>query len=412
MRLSHHLTVLSLFLAPAVLAVSTVSDDALADTSPALANVHVVMSREGRTDRYFSNQQLKLDIRGQGMCELDIELHERGRGRLLYTRRIRAALPHHYVSDYGLPAKGRPGDVNYYMVKVSPRPLHVRGGGGCLGRTFIHEVIVVNRGLIARVETPSPLHIAVVPAGPAHSGGSSTPAAPPPGGAPPPSNPPPQQGTLATVTVPGGSMEEGAGQQIQVDGTGTCTFDLNIRKTDGSFNQTYPITPARPLPTTAVNGLEFPMLAQGSYMASATGTAGCAGGPRINFKVTPQPVVNKDPNAPSWKRPSPGQTRKPTDVPDGSNVYFELSVPSALAAGNDQNSGCCELEFNYRDSTNAWQPNVDTGPVEYSELQTTAAMRSISYFTNGTHWRVRARGYKWQTEFPWSDWLEFVIYQY
>jgi hypothetical protein len=384
------------------LSVVAVSDEALADVSPVMGEVRFAMAREGKSqDRFLSNQQLKLDIRGQGLCEIDIEFHERGRLRMISTRRIRATLPHRYVSDHALPVVGRPGEARNYFLKVNP--LVTRG---CHGRTFIHEVTVVNHGAVLSREPASPLHISVPAAVVKAVAGAGA-----AGGAEVPSNPPPASGAITTLTVPGGSMTEGAGQQLQLDGTGTCLFDLKIQhQTSGSGDGTYPVVPARPMPSTLTNGLEFPMLSEGSYIAIATGKPPCTGTPSIHFKVLPPPVVNKDPNAPSFKQPANGATRRPTDVPDGTNVYFELNLPSALKT-DDMSVGCCELEFNYRDPSYAWQPNVESGPTEYPELKTAPAMRSISYFTNGIQWRVRARGYKWQTEFPWSDWVEFKIYQ-
>ena len=423
----------------AILCVFAATDEAEAQVDPLLGEVRLAMTRDGRTDRFGSNQQLKLAIGGRGTCEIDIELHEAGRGRLVSTRRVRAALPMRYVSDYGLPALGRPGDVREYMLKVSPKPSHALAGGGCSGRTSLHHISVINRGVVAAKEPSTPLHIRLVPglvpgrgAAPAGSasggnnsngnnsngnnsngngsGGNGSSGGPAP--APTdilPDNPPASTGALNTLQVPGGSMQEGAGQQLQLDGSGVCGFDLRIQRTDGNaYDQTFSVSP-RPLPTTAINGLEFPMLAQGSYKATAIGKGGCSGAPTIHFKVQPPPVVQKDPNAPSFKRPTQGQVRKPSD-PDGTNVWIELDVPSNLK-NSDMSTACCELEFNYKDATGAWTPNVASGPTAYPELKTTATFRSISYFSQGLQWRVRARGYKFQTEFPWSEWVEFTVHQ-
>ena len=406
------------------LAALSISDEAVAEgPAAAMADVKLAMAKDGAgSDRFHSNQQLELDIQGQGLCEVDIELHEKGRGRMLWTRRVRTQLPLRYVSDHGLPVVGRPGEARDYLLKIAPKPVSARGGG-CRGRTMIHAITVVNRGVLQTRKPSTPLAIVPgrlrglggrplgAPAGAPSGAPSSAPPAAPAGGAPEiPDNPPPEAGALTTLQVPGGSMTEGAGQQLQLDGNGTCAFDLRIQRTDGNgYDQTFPVASARPLPTTAVNGLEFPMLAAGSYAATATGKGGCSGAPTISFKVLPPPVVNKDPNAPSFKRPSNGQVRKPTD-PDGTNVWFELDVPSALKS-SDMSTGCCELQFDYKDATGAWQPLVESGPVAYPELKQYPTFRSISYFSQSLSWRVRARGYKWQTEFPWSEWVEFTVHQ-
>ena len=40
------------------------------------------------------------------------------------------------------------------------------------------------------------------------------------------------------------------------------------------------------------------------------------------------------------------------------------------------------------------------------------ANKSVSYFGQGTQWRMKVRAYKFKTQFDWSDWIQFRVDQH
>lgn len=55
--------------------------------------------------RYFAGQPLQMDIRGNGVCQLDISI-KNDDGALLRKQRVTAKFPYHYVSDINMPPYG------------------------------------------------------------------------------------------------------------------------------------------------------------------------------------------------------------------------------------------------------------------------------------------------------------------
>lgn len=256
--------------------------------------------------------------------------------------------------------------------------------------------------------------------------GASTPANGSPaqgssGGAPPPGGggggPKPATGKITAMSVPGGSFAEDDAQKILVNGAGGCALDLAIsnKSYGGSYDQTFPVNPVK-LDTgaTLYNGTHFGTLAEGSYHAIATGKNGCTGTAAIDFKVTSKSSTKKILGKPTLafdQQPkSGGVFTKSKD----SNIWFKVTVPQSIKG--EPNASCCDVEFDYQNEFGGWEP-LPNSPFSDAGFSLAVSQdkgvvnKSVSYFTNGTHWRVKVRAYKFKTEFEWSDWVEFTVDQ-
>ena len=219
------------------------------------------------------------------------------------------------------------------------------------------------------------------------------------------------------MSVPGGSFAEDDAQKILVNGLGGCALDLAIsnKSYGGSYEQTLPVNPME-LDTgaTLYNGTHFGTLAEGSYHATATGKTGCTGTAAIDFKVTPKTstkkVLGKPTLAFDQQPKSGGVFTKSKD----SNIWFKVTVPQSIKG--EPNASCCDVEFDYLNEFGGWEP-LPNSPFSDAGFSLAVSQdrgvvnKSVSYFTNGTKWRMKVRAYKFKTEFEWSDWVEFTVDQ-
>ena len=246
-------------------------------------------------------------------------------------------------------------------------------------------------------------------------GGGGAP--PPPGGGSLPSTKP-AVGVISAMSVPGGSFAEDDPQKLQVSGQGGCAMNLQLtnKSYGGSYDQPVLVNPVK-LDTgaTLYNGTHFGTLAEGSYHAQATGTGGCTGTAGIDFKVTAKNSTKKvlgKPTVSFDQQPKSGGTF--TSSKDG-NIWFKVTVPQSIK--DEQYASCCDIELDYKNEYGGWEP-LPNSPFSDSSYglavsqQAGVVPRSVSYFTNGTQWRVKVRGYKFKTEFEWSDWVEFKVDQH
>jgi hypothetical protein len=245
------------------------------------------------------------------------------------------------------------------------------------------------------------------------SGGTPTPSGGGGGGGAPPTQP--ATGKIASMQVPGGSFAEDDPQKIQVNGTGGCGFDLAIsNKTyGGSYDQTWPVLPVKlDGGATLYNGTHFGTLAEGSYHATSTGKNGCTGAAAIDFKVTPKNSTKKVLGKPTLsfdKQPVSGDTFW---VSKDSNIWFKVVVPQSVK--DEPYASCCDVEFDYMNPYGGWEalPNSPFNDPSYGlavSQQAGVVNKSVSYFSQGTTWRMKVRAYKFKTEFEWSDWLPFKV---
>jgi hypothetical protein len=220
-------------------------------------------------------------------------------------------------------------------------------------------------------------------------------------------------GTLKSLSVPGGSFAEDEAQKIVAGGSGGCTIELTLsNKTyGGQYEKTWTAGPlALDNGSTMYNGTHFGTLAEGSWAAKAVGIKGCTGTASIDFKVTARTVVKKVSGQPTIsfdQAPKNGTSFVRTK---DSNIWFKVVVPQSIK--DEPYATCCDVELNYKNEYGGWEvlPNSPFSDPSYSGALTQAnavAFRSVSYFTNGREWRVRVRGSKYKTEFEWSEWLQF-----
>lgn len=257
----------------------------------------------------------------------------------------------------------------------------------------------------------------------------STASNPPPQntGSPAPGSPPagggggggskPATGKITAMSVPGGSFAEDDPQKILVNGLGGCALDLAISNQSygGSYNQTNNVLPVKlDSGATLYNGTHFGTLAEGSYHATATGKAGCTGTAAIDFKVTPKNSTKKILGKPTIafdKAPISGTAYKKSK---DSNIWFKVTLPQNIKS--EQYASCCDVEFDYQNEFGGWEP-LPNSPFNDSSFVLAVTQpagvvnKSVSYFTNGTHWRMKVRAFKFKTEFEWSDWVEFTVDQ-
>jgi hypothetical protein len=248
---------------------------------------------------------------------------------------------------------------------------------------------------------------------PASGGG----APPPPGGGGGGSAPKPATGRISALSVPGGSFAEDDPQKLLVNGQGGCGLDLAISNQSygGSYSQTFPVLPVKlDAGATLYNGTHFGTLAEGSYHATATGKSGCSGTAAIDFKVTPKNSTKKVLGKPTLgfdQQPKSGSAFSRTK---DSNIWFKVTVPQSIKS--EPNATCCDVEFDYQNEFGGWEP-LPNSPFSDSSYGLAVSQdkgvvnKSVTYFTQGTHWRMKVRAYKYMTEFEWSDWVEFNVDQ-
>jgi uncharacterized membrane protein YgcG len=232
------------------------------------------------------------------------------------------------------------------------------------------------------------------------------------------SEPKPANGKIVSMLVPGGSFAEDEAQKIQVNGQGGCGFDLTIsnKSYGGSYEQTFPVTPQKlDGGATLYNGTHFGTLAEGSWKASTTGKNGCTGSATIDFKVTPKTSTKKVAGKPTIafdQQPKSGGVFMASK--DG-NIWFKVTVPQSVK--DEPYATCCDVEFDYVNEYGGWQP-LPNSPFSDSSYalavkQANAVVpKSVAYFSQGTHWRMKVRASKYKTEFDWSDWIEFKVDQH
>jgi len=250
-----------------------------------------------------------------------------------------------------------------------------------------------------------------------NTGGGNTGGAPAGGGNVPSGNKP-ATGNITAMSVPGGSFAEDEAQKLQVNGTGGCALDLTLsnKMYNGSTEQTWPVNPVK-LDSGALlyNGTHFGTLAEGSWRATATGKSGCTGTAQIDFKVTPKTSTKKVMGKPTItfdQKPKSGDTFMASK---DSSIWFKVTVPQSIK--DEPYASCCDIEYDYVNEYGGWEP-LPSSPFSDASYalavsqQAGVAMRSVSYFSNATRWRVKMRAYKYKTEFEWSDWLEFKVDQH
>jgi hypothetical protein len=238
-----------------------------------------------------------------------------------------------------------------------------------------------------------------------------------PGGGGLPSSPKPANGNIVSMLVPGGSFAEDEAQKIQVNGKGGCGFDLVLsNKTyGGSTEKTENVLPMRlDNGATLYNGTHFGTLAEGSWKATATGKNGCTGTATIDFKVTAKASTKKVLGKLTLGFDQPPKSGGVFTSKD-SNIWFKVLAPQSVKG--EPGATCCDLEFDFMNEYGGWEalPNSPFSDSSYAGAVQGAsgvAMRSVSYFSNGTQWRVKMKASKFKTEFEWSDWLEFKVDQH
>lgn len=239
------------------------------------------------------------------------------------------------------------------------------------------------------------------------------------GGAGGSSSPKPATGKITSMLVPGGSFAEDEAQKIQVNGNGGCGFDLTIsnKSYGGSYEQTFPVLP-RKLDggATLYNGTDFGTLAEGSWKASTTGKSGCTGTATIDFKVTAKTSTKKIAGQPtiSFDQQPKGGGNLFVASKD-SSIWFKVAVPQAVK--DEPYASCCDVEFDYMNEYGGWEPLPNSPFQDPSwglavKQQAGVANKSVSYFGQGTQWRMKVRAYKFKTQFDWSDWIQFRVDQH
>lgn len=106
---------------------------------------------------------------------------------------------------------------------------------------------------------------------------------------------------------------------------------------------------------------------------------------------------------PAFVSPKPGESFGP--AARQSEVLLKVEAPVQLKTV--AHSGCCEVELEMKDASGGWKP---VSKVEYPGLHL-GVQRSVGEFKAAPDWRVRARAYKFKSEFAWGPWVEFRVQQ-
>jgi hypothetical protein len=346
----------------------------------------------------------RLDVVGTGSCRFRAEIYD-------LSKSSQAAQPFTKVLD---PAVSLPqtmdnipplpnGKYRAYILAYAEKNCPIQGPNKAAGGWYVDFSVGTGTSAPAGTQTPP--------------NGSTGGAPPPGGGGGGGGGAKPATGKITALSVPGGSFAEDAPQKLLVNGQGGCALDLAISNQSygGSYNQTNAVNPVKlDAGATLYNGTHFGTLAEGSYHATATGKNGCTGTAAIDFKVTPKNSTKKILGKPTLgfdKQPiSGGVFTKSKD----SNIWFKVTLPQSIKT--EPNASCCDVEFDYQNEFGGWEPlpNSPFSDSSYSLAVTQQAgvvNKSVSGFTNGTHWRMKVRAYKFKTEFEWSDWVEFTVDQ-
>ena len=100
------------------------------------------------------------------------------------------------------------------------------------------------------------------------------------------------------------------------------------------------------------------------------------------------------------------------------DAIAELKLDACIGGGrrDEEKARAKERIFSVRDEFGGWEP-LPNSPFSDAGFSLAVSQdkgvvnKSVSYFTNGTKWRVKVRAYKFKTEFEWSDWVEFTVDQ-
>lgn len=246
----------------------------------------------------------------------------------------------------------------------------------------------------------------------------------PPGGSLP-GTPKPATGNITNLQVPGGSFAEDDTQRLQVSGTGGCAMDLRVWNTayGGNFDKTFDVKPmALAASPSLFNGTHFDTLAEGSWTASVTGKNSCTGSKTIDFKVTAKTSTAYVPGKPSLSLDQQPKSGGVFVKSKDSNILFKVSLPQKIK--DVPNAGCCEVEYNYKNSFGGWtvmagspvsDPSWTNLIAKQYQFSSVSKPMSVSYFKvpgeGAMEWRMKVRAYKFKTQFDWSDWLEFKVDQ-
>ncbi len=379
----------------------------LAVTGPAVANGHGTVTAFQVSGFDSPTAKGALTIRGNGVCRMHADIMDLGQPSPAVNPPVRkifdpgAQLPVE-IDDLG-PFPN--GSYRAYLIGYDDAKCPVQGPDKNAGGWYVD--FKIGNGVSAPNNAQNP---------PPNNGGGSPPGGG--GGGNIPSGNKPATGQITSMLVPDGSFAEDDPQKLQVNGTGGCAMSLQIsdKSYGGSYDQTYPVNPLKLDPgATLYNGENFGTLAEASYHAQVTGTGGCTGTAGIDFKVTPKVSTKKVMGKPTIgfdQQPKSGST---FSASKDSNIWFKVTVPQSIK--DEPYASCCDIEYDYKNEYGGWEP-LPNSPFNDSSFGLAitqpagVAPRSVSYFSNGTQWRMKVRGYKFQTEFEWSDWVEFQVDQH
>ena len=347
----------------------------------------------------------RLDVAGSGSCRFRAQIADLSRSSQEtppFSKMFDVATSLPLAMDNIPPLPN--GKYRAYLISYNDKNCPIQGPNKAAGGWYVD--FNVGNGTSAPASTPT--------SSPPNGSGGGT---PPPAGGVPTGGSKPATGKISALSVPGGSFAEDDAQKLLVNGQGGCALDLAISNQSygGSYNQTNAVNPVKlDSGATLYNGTHFGTLAEGSYHATATGKSGCTGSAAIDFKVTPKNSTKKVLGKPTLgfdKQPlSGGVFTKSKD----SNIWFKVTLPQSIKT--EPNASCCDVEFDYQNEFGGWEPlpNSPFSDSSYGLAMTQQAgvvNKSVSYFTNGTRWRMKVRAYKFKTEFEWSDWVEFTVNQ-
>ena len=342
----------------------------------------------------------QIEIKGYGSCRFNVQIFDRDLPNAAAHHAYFKVIDHPVALPLTLvdvpllpPARYRAYVLSYEEAKCQSQGPNPKAGG------WYVDFQVVNAG--SNGQSPQGSGGTPAPGGGGGSGGNK-----------------PATGKVVALSVPGGSFAEDDPQKLLVAGQGGCALDLAIsnKSYGGSYDQTSSVLPVSldGGGTTLYNGTHFGTLAEGSYHATATGKSGCSGSAAIDFKVTPKTSTKKVLGKPTLgfdKQPKSGTAFSRTK---DSNIWFKVTLPQSIKT--EPSASCCDVEFDFQNEFGGWQPLPATpfNDSSYSLAVTQQAgvvNKSVTYFTNGTHWRMKVRAYKFKTEFEWSDWVEFSVDQ-
>ncbi len=353
-----------------------------------------------------------IEIRGIGPCRFRVDILDLARPNAaaspVFRRMFDAATLPVTIPDAGpLPN----GTYRVYLIGYDQTKCPIQGPDKRAGGWYVDF----------KVGTGIPAPTRPAPATPAPAGTPSGSGQPPGGGAPPapgglPSGTKPATGNITGMSVPGGSFAEDEAQKLQVLGSGGCGFDLQIsNKTyGGTYDKTVPVAPMKLGPSTLYNGTHFGTIGEGSYKATATGKNGCTGVESIDFKVTAKTSTKKVLGKPVLTFDQQPKSGNAFMASKDSNIWFKVAVTQSVK--DEPYASCCDVEFDYQNEYGGWEP-LPNSPFQDASwslaVKQPAAVvnKSVSYFSQGTLWRVKVRAYKFRTEFEWSDWVEFRVNQ-